>query len=294
MEQVPWVLRPWISLYRATPKISIPGTDVDLAFSLVCAVLFSVLRLSFRRALTAHGWPVGAPDTYFASSCLASLCHSAALLPGLAAILLAQKFLPSGTLRSSPRWYRDATHALMGFCTGYMLYDSVVSYVIEKWRPGRGPVLFGDDWLYLGHHILTTLYMTSARWQGAGHMSAMMLMFNGELSAPVMNFHLFLENALTQPCCQGIAWLPDLSAVVEQVFSYLYLLCRVAVSPFVIAYISYELLLTKTGRKNVPLWLSLCWMPMCWGVQFGSISWIKTCIKTIGLGPASTNGNDEL
>lgn len=116
-------------------------------------------------------------------------------------------------------------------------------------------------------------------------MSAMMLIFNGEFSAPIMNLHLFLEKALLQDCWKGVAWLPALFDYNEQLFSALYLVCRVAVSPFVIGYVTYDLLFTKRGRSSVPLWLSICWMPMCWGVQFGSIPWIMTCIETLKEGP---------
>ena len=145
-----------------------------------------------------------------------------------------------------------------------MIYDSVLGYVIEVWVPGTGPVLTFDDWLFLGHHILTTLYMLSARWKKAGHMSALMLMFNGEFSAPVMNLHLILEKAMEQECCKVLAWLPTLFAYNEQLFSIVYLICRVPISPFVIGYVTYDLLFTKRGRRDVPLWLSICWMPMCW------------------------------
>lgn len=285
MEQIPFILRPWVSLYRATPKIFIPGTDVDIHFSLRFAVLFSVLRLLFRNGLYLLGWPVGSPDTYFASACLASFVHSSLIVPSLAAVLASQKYVPSGKMESSPAWYRDATNSLMGFCTGYMIYDSVMGYVVETWRPGVGPVLSGDDWTFLGHHVLTSLYMMSARWTGAGHMSAMMLMFNGEFSAPFMNAHMFIEKALAQECCRGIAWLPTVFAYNEQLFSLVYIICRVAVSPFVIGHVTYQLLLTKRGRSDVPLWLSISWMPMCWGIQFGSIPWIMTCIETLKQGP---------
>ena len=264
MEQIPISLRPWVSLYRSTPKVNIPRTQVDVSFSLRWAVGFSILRLFFRQVLYWFGWPAGETDTYFASACLASFCHSTMILPGLAAVLLSQKYVPSGKIDSSPQWYQDATHSLMGFCTGYMIYDSIMGYVVETWQPGVGPVLSSDDWLYLGHHILTTLYMVSARWTKAGHMSAMMLMFNGEFSAPIMNFHLILEKALEQECCKGIAWLPALFAYNEQTFSFVYLVCRLAISPVVISYITYDLLFTKRGRKDVPLWLSILWMPMCW------------------------------
>ncbi|KAL7446718.1 hypothetical protein ACHAXM_010520 [Skeletonema potamos] len=280
--KIPKILKFWIALYRSSPKIYLPGTDVDLGFSLRCAFLFSALRIIFRHALYYFGWDES-NDTIFASACIASICHSSLLLPGLLAMLLSQKYVPSAKLQDSPQWYQDAVHALLGFCTGYMIYDSFMGYVVEVWQPGKGPVLSGDDWMFLGHHILTTLYMTSSRWVKAGHISAMALMYNGEFSAPIMNVHFVLEKALEQDCYKGVTWLPTLFAYNEQVFSVLYIICRVLVSPFVIGHVSYDLLIR--GRKNVPLWLSLCWMPMCWGVQFGSIPWIYTCIDTLKNGP---------
>ncbi|KAL7445592.1 hypothetical protein ACHAXH_007746 [Discostella pseudostelligera] len=317
-EQIPPILQPWISLYRSTPKFNIPGTSVDISFSLHCAAIFSILRIAARYALYWLGWTVGC-DTNYTAACLVSIFHSSLLLPGLAAVLLSQKFVPSGQMLTSPIWYQDATNSLMGFCTGYMIYDSVMGYIIETWQPGIGPVLSGDDWMFLGHHILTTLYMVSARWQKAGHMSAMVLMFNGEFSAPIMNVHFILEKAMQQDCCKDIAWLSALFAINEHIFSAVYLICRVVVSPFVISYVTYDLLFTRSGRRNVPLWLSISWMPMCWvsyhvtycvldivfssmltlsndsrqssttllsrllqGVQFGSIPWIMTCFETLG------------
>ncbi|KAL7546977.1 hypothetical protein ACHAWF_010297 [Thalassiosira exigua] len=294
MEPIPFVLRPWLFLYRATPRLRLPGTDVNFGFALLCAVAFSVLRLSFRLLLYSLGWPVGSLDTYFASACMASFCHSSLILPGLGATLLSQKYVPSGRLEPSPKWYKDATCSLMMFCTGYMIYDSVLGYIVETWQIGVGPVLTADDWTYVGHHIMTSLYMISSLWNGAGHMSAMMLIFNGEFSAPLMNPHLFMEKALDQDCWKGIEWLPKAFAYNEQLFSLIYLVCRVVVSPFVISYVSYDLLLTKRGRKDVPLWLSILWMPMCWGVQLGSIPWIMTCFDTLKRGPAVGAMHEEL
>lgn len=288
--KAPAILKFWISLYRASPKLYLPGTDVDFGFSLRCAFLFSALRIIFRHILYNMGWDHSS-DTIFASACLASICHSSLLLPALLAMLLSQPYVPSAKLADAPRWYQDAVHALLGFCTGYMIYDSFMGYVVEVWVPGVGPVLSNDDWMFLGHHILTTLYMTSARWIGAGHISAMVLMYNGEFSAPIMNVHFILEKALEQDCYKGAAWLPTLFMYNEQAFSLLYIICRVLVSPFVIGHVSYDLLIR--GRHRVPLWLSICWMPMCWGVQFGSIPWIYTCIDNLKNGPFMSGGSHE-
>ncbi|KAL7497880.1 hypothetical protein ACHAWT_009123 [Skeletonema menzelii] len=131
-------------------------------------------------------------------------------------MLLSQKYVPSAKLQDSPQWYQDAMHALLGFCTGYMIYDSFMGYIVEVWQPGKGPVLSADDWMFLAHHILTTLYMTSSRWVKAGHISAMVLMYNGEFSAPVMNLHFVLEKAMEQDCYKDATWLPTLFTYNEQ------------------------------------------------------------------------------
>ena len=41
------------------------------------------------------------------------------------------------------------------------------------------------------------------------------------------------------------------------------------------AHLTYDLLLTKEGRQNCSVFITLLWMPMCWGVLFGSIPWIE-------------------
>jgi len=295
MNKIPTILQPWVHLYRSTPKLYLPYTKIDIFFSLLCAIAFSTLRITFRHVLYYFGWPVGGEDTYFAAACMTSFWHSTLILPGLASLLLSQPFVPSGKLETSPQWYQDATHSILSYCTGYMIYDSILGYVIETWQPGIGPVLTTDDWTFVGHHILTSLYMLSCRLISAGHVSAMILMFNGEFSAPIMNMHFFLEKALEQECCKGIECLPSLFAYNEQVFSIVYLVCRVMVSPFVISYVSYDLLF-KRGRekRDVPLWLAISWMPMCWGVQFGSIPWIMTCMEKVKASSSMVGNGGEL
>ena len=63
-----------------------------------------------------------------------------------------------------------------------MIYDALVQFIADRWVPGSGPVLSVADWMFLGHHAATSFYMTSARVVKAGHMSAMALMFFGEVS----------------------------------------------------------------------------------------------------------------
>eukprot|EP00985_Skeletonema_marinoi_P032367 scaffold39117_cov148-Skeletonema_marinoi.AAC.13 len=290
---VPHVLKNWIALYRSSPKVYLPGTDIDFGFSLRCAIPLSVSRIIFRHALYYFGWDQS-KDTIYASGCVTGICHSSLLVPGLLAMLLSQKYVPSAKLQGSPQWYQDAMHALLGFCTGYMIYDSFMGFIVEVWQPGRGPVLSSDDWMYLGHHILTSLYMTSTRWVKAGHISAMVLMFFGELSNPFMNLKLILEKALEQDCCKDVTWLPTLFVCNEQVFSICYIICRVFAASFVFPHLTHDLLIR--GKKNAPMWLILCWLFLCYGVQFGSIPMIYTSIDTVKNGPSlsSAGAHGEL
>lgn len=291
---VPLILRPWIALFRSTPKIYIPGTRIDLIFALLFAVVFSILRLTFRHLLYGAGWPIASPDTYYVSASMVSVLHASFLLPGLGTMLWSQPYVPSGKLAPSPTWYKDGVGALMGFCTGYMVYDSILGYVVETWKPGVGPVLNSGDYLFLFHHIFCTIYMIAVQWMEAGHMSSIALMFNGEFSGPFMNVYFILEKSLQQECTKGLRWLPMAYAYSEQIFAAMYVICRVAISPIVIGHVSYDLLFTKRGRGALPVWLSVCLMPAIWGIQFGSIGWIMTSIESLKRGLQVGGGHAEL
>ena len=280
------ILKYWIDLYRSSPKLYLPGTEVDFGFSLVCAIPLTLSRFFFRHAFYYFGWDESS-DTISASGCMPSICHSSLLVPGLLATLLSHKYVPSVTLRGTPQWYQDSVHALLSFCTGYMIYDLFMGYFVEKWQPGQGPVLSSEDWMYVGHHVLTSLYMISTRWVKAGHISAMVLMFFGELSNPNMNIKLIVERAMKQDCSKGVTWLPTLYMYNEQVFSSLYIMCRVFAASFVFPHLTYDLLVR--GKKNAPMWLIVFWLILCYGVQIGSIPTIFECIDTLKNGPITSN-----
>lgn len=282
----PRILKLWIDLYRSSPKLYIPGTEIDFGFSLVCAIPLTLLRLFFRHVFYYVGWDHSA-DTLSASGCMPSICHSSLLVPGLLATLLSHKYVPSATLRGTPQWYQDSVHALLSFCTGYMIYDMFMSYFAEKWQPGQGPVLTSEDWMYVGHHVLTSLYMVSTRWAECGHISAMVLMFFGEASNPNMNIKLIVERAMKQDSFKGVSWLPTLYIYNDQVFSTIYILCRVFAASFVFPHLTYDLLVR--GKKNAPMWLIVVWLILCYGVQIGSIPLIFECIATLKNGPFMSN-----
>uniref|UniRef100_A0A7S4NBQ1 TLC domain-containing protein n=1 Tax=Odontella aurita TaxID=265563 RepID=A0A7S4NBQ1_9STRA len=284
--RAPLILRPWIHARRSVPKCIFPGTkDLDVSIIFIGAVALNALRLSFLRLLLHLGWPGESSDaeksggwdmTCEAAGSLTAIVHSLCIITGVAACLLSQPYSPSARMDESPRWWRDAADALLQLCTGYMVYDALVLLLDENWDADLGrPVLAKSDWLFVAHHIATAVYMTTARLVGAGHQSAMMLMCMGEATCPLMNAHMILRLAVRLRCCSGTLAL-ELLKYVEFAFAGSYCFFRIAVGPVVAAHLTYDLIFTRKGRWNVPLWLSiLVWMPMCWGVLFGSIPWIK-------------------
>jgi hypothetical protein len=159
------------------------------------------------------------------------------------------------------------------------LYDSAIQFVVDQWVPGKGPVLKKGDWLFLGHHLVTVLYMTSVRIIRAGHMSAMALMLFGEASAPIMNLWRISKTAVT---LETADWLLAAHTWIEYAYAVLYICFRAVVGPACGAHLTSDLLLTKKGRMNVPVQLSIIWVAMCWGVMLGSFPWIKRAMNILG------------
>lgn len=283
VEEIPRILKPWISLYRAVPCLYLPLTKLDIAFTLASGLFLTFVDLASAKALTAAGWPAGSETRSVAGS-LATIFHSTCLCAGLGGCLLTQPYSPSEKMERHPRWWQDAASALIQFCTGYMLYDAAVQFLVARWMPGVGPVLSATDCMFLGHHAATALYMTSARLIEGGHMSAMILMFFGEITAPLMNINRIFRIATDLDfCCHG-SWLPFVRQIVEYIFSLAYVVFRVFVGPICATHLTYDLLFTRKGRENVPVGLSFIWLSMCWGVMIGSVPWITSAIKVLRSG----------
>ena len=159
---------------------------------------------------------------------------------------------------------------MLQFCTGYMVYDAVFSLLLPN-----NFVLQDDDVMFMGHHIVTALYMTSTRIVGAGHQSAMICMFLGEATNPFHNMFYFLQEAMKLDCCNG-----PLAQMTEYVNTFLfassYAVVRAVGAPLVLMfYTCYDLL--ANGRKDIPLLLMILWCILIWGVALGSIPWIEEC-----------------
>jgi TLC domain len=165
------------------------------------------------------------------------------------------------------------------------LYDTAIQLLADQWIPGVGVVFTKVNILFIVHHLVAFLYMTSTRLLRAGHMSAMILMFLGEATAPIMNLRRISNTATL---LQSTSLLVDLHPWIEVVYAALYLFFRCLAGPVCTLHLMYDLLLTKEGRRNVPVPLSLFWITISWGIMIGSIPWIKTAV-TILLGATRFN-----
>lgn len=295
----PFLLRPWIHLYQNMPKLLIPGTKLDVAFTILSALVLTCVDYGSALFLTTiGGWPTQSKHTRAVAGSIATIFHSTALVLGLGAALSTQKYDPSGHMDDHPDWWADGAHALIQFCTGYMIYDAAVQFIADRWQKGVGPVLRAADYMFLGHHAATSLYMISARLCEAGHMSAMILMLTGEATAPIMNVLRIARTAANDEISAysilGRSLLQMIYPYVEYLFALLYASFRIVIGPICAAHLTYDILLTKKGRKNVPVGLSLVWLTMVWGVLFGSIPWIKNALTILKAGLSVGSGDSAI
>jgi len=104
-------------------------------------------------------------------------------------------------------------------------------------------------------------------------------MFLGELTAPIMNAVRISQTATTHGMASNF-WQTNAHPILEFAFALLYVIFRAFLGPVVAVHLSYDLL-TREGRKNVPVQLSILWLVMCWGVLLGSIPWIKNALRIL-------------
>lgn len=138
--------------------------------------------------------------------------------------------------------------------------------------------LHPDDFMFLGHHLATTLYMTSARIIGAGHQSAMMCMLLGELTNPLHNSFYIAQAAQKLDCCNG-AFSQAAFRMIEISFAALYCVMRVIIGPIFCLHMTYNLWVV--GRKHINKVLLVVWTLLIWAVLIGSIPWVVECWQTL-------------
>ena len=186
----------------------------------------------------------------------------------------------------APTWWQESVHVLLQFCTGYMLYDAIFSMLL----PNNFQIK-DDDVMFMGHHIITVLYMTSTRIIGAGHQSAMICMFLGEATNPFHNMWYFLEHCMSLSCCNG-----PLSQAAEYVNTFIfassYFVIRSVVGPAFLLHTCYDLF--AHGRKDIPIVVIMAWCLLMWAVELGSIPWIQECWNILQEGYFSGTAAAEL
>lgn len=174
----------------------------------------------------------------------------------------------------APAWWQEVVHYLLGFCTGYMVYDAIFSMLI----PNNFQII-DDDLMFFAHHVMTVFYMTSTRIVGAGHQSAMICMFLGEMSNPFHNFYYFLQESMKLSCCNG-PLAQNAMYVTVFLFASSYAILRTFLGPIMTMFhASYDLL--ANGRKHIPLWLIFIYITLIWAVCLGSYPWIVESWKML-------------
>lgn len=263
----------WSNLYKRAPKIYVPFTNFDIGFSIISWCLICLLRLLneyiFVNILEFD------PTTYKtieSASAMTSLTHAIVLCTGLWSVLTSQPYVPSARLDSAPEEYQMAVTALLQLCTGYMFYDGTFMCRSNGWS------IHPEDVAFFGHHLVTIMYMSQCRVLGYGHISAMGLMFTGELTNPFQNGHLITKFGI-QLASSG-SFFHTIHPYVEYIFAITYFIVRAFVGPTQIAHITYHFLFTKQGR-TVPFIVSIFWILMIWGIILGSIPWTKECLTMI-------------
>jgi len=268
------VLKFWSDLYTATPKIYLPCTEFDVCFTILSCII--ILGIRFVNQYLFYQTILGWPDNYrtsFCAACTTSIIHSIVLCVTLGIILFDQPYIPSAKLSDAPKYWQNATLAMLQMCTGYMCYDMIGMLVDNNWAPHP------DDSLYFAHHFVTIFYMSQTRVLGSGVISAMSLMFTGELTNPFQNSNEVVRHAV-QIADIGNTW-HVLHPYVELAYGATYSIMRSFVAPLQMIHLSYDLLFTKTGRQNVPIYIGILWVIMMWGIVLGSWPWTMEAIEMV-------------
>ncbi|KAL7486249.1 hypothetical protein ACHAW6_011849 [Cyclotella cf. meneghiniana] len=266
------LVRFWGNLFNTLPKLFIPGTNFSIGFTIFSSLFFSLCRITYDYIYIALlRFPNGHPKTKFMCACTASMTHSLLLVPALWQVLHSQPYRPCAKLDGTPQYYQDAVVAMLQLCSGYMLYDFVFMLRDNSWS------LHPDDVPFVGHHIVTLVYMSQVRILRAGHISAMTMMFSGEFTNPWQSAHSVTRFAI-QFADSGRFW-HIVHPYVEYSFAFLYAFFRSIVGPLQVIHIAYDLILTKEGRKNVAIYNSIVWVVMLSAIIIGSIPWTIECAE---------------
>ncbi|GAX25086.1 hypothetical protein FisN_10Lh285 [Fistulifera solaris] len=227
--------------------------------------------------VTIFGWPAVSFVTKTASASVPAMLHSSLLVPSLWQTFRIHRYRPSESLAEAPAFYQHAATCLLQFCTGYMLYDCLLNVLWLNWTMSDDGIQ-GDALMFLGHHIATTLYMTLCRIHRAGHQSAFICMFLGEMTNPFHNAYFIAIAAQQLECCNG-PLSQQLYLMIEYLFSVAYVAVRACVAPFFFVHATFSLWYDR--NPQVPLVTMAFWTFLIWLVEIASIPYIQDCWNKI-------------
>lgn len=292
-DNIPALCRYWRSISLSLPRVEVFGLNISL--TLLTVVVLSCVRYIIEYGMVVGlGWPAHTFVTKNAASSVAAIVHSAQLVPALGACFWSAKaYHPSERLNEEEVWWQETVVALLQFCTGYMLYDGFLNIVWMNLTV-KG-VIEGDELLFLIHHVITILYMSSTRLLQAGHQSAMICMFFGEMTNPFHNTYLVLETAQTLDCCNGP--LSQQAFLVAKVaFGTAYVVIRAIAGPFICLHMTWNLWVY--GRAHIPVAVITAWIVLIWAIMYGSIPCMQMCwgmlVEEFPALALTNGGRDEL
>lgn len=278
----PMIMKAWSYLYNAVPKVVfLYGTNTSMTLSLLFAVFFRILHLFVWKILLISilGFPSSDTNTRQSSVYIISIIHSLIITPSTFTALITQTPIPSQHISKSPKWWIDATHAIMEFTTGYFIYDGFFNSILPYYgTPGGIPT---SHKCFLGHHVGAGLCMVMARVTKSTHMSALTIMFFGEASNPAQNSRSLIKILLEMGDCCSSPKMVGFYPYLDFTYGLLYSLIRIGVNPGLCVYTTYDYLFTKQGRQNISKPVAAVWLFCFWGISIGSIPWCLEAAKIV-------------
>ena len=273
-----------VSAYRAAPY-----------FLLASTAYFVSTRLLISYCLTSvFGWPENHRNTHQAAESLVPLFHVGFLVPAIIDGFMTHKYNPSEHLSKASPKLQDLFSAILLFCEGYMIYDFCFMLYFAIPKDSYWPVLETDIQMFMVHHAMIICYISQARYYQAGHMSAMMNMLLGELSNPLFNIYRFIKFGSEINFFNSGALLLKFKTLIPVLYSLVYVPLRALIGPIVCFAMTLNLLFSKEGQQNLPLWVRILWSMMIWAVIFGSAGEIQDCITVLQEAFLSKTGQREL
>jgi len=264
-----------------------------VSITVAAAIYLSCIRYAAEAVMCAvFNWPENSYDTKNAASSVGSIVHSSTLVPCLIACFWHRPYNPCEDISATPRWYNVAANATLQFTTGYMLYDTFLNVFWLQYRMNPNG-LGGESNVFLIHHLITVLYMSSTRIYGAGHQSAMICMLLGEITNPLHNAFYIAEGAQGLECCNG-ALSQMMFYYIHVAFSALYFVVRAIVAPPMWIHLTYVLWRRKSSK--VPYWLVGMWTALIWIITIGAYPYVIASYHTVAevVGPYTARNSEEL